>query len=174
MMADAAGNIFAKLPQSLSEEVFQEIIQGERFRLERISSSGQATPAGQWYDQEQHEWVLLLSGAAGLRFEGEEGLRALNPGDFVNIPRTHGIGLNGQTRSKVLFGWLCITQNLTQHDQLCKLLHIVARSSIEAFSFGAIATELHVAPSSRVVSASIQEEPSAGFLTAFANVVNVR
>jgi hypothetical protein len=33
---------------------------------------------------------------------------------------------------------------------------------------------LHVAPSSRVVPASIQEKPSAGFLTAFANVVNVR
>ena len=29
MMASAAGNIFAKLPQSLSEEVFQEIIHGE-------------------------------------------------------------------------------------------------------------------------------------------------
>jgi hypothetical protein len=55
-----------------------------------------------------------------------------------------------------------------------RLLNIAARSSIESFSFGAIATELHVAPSSRVVPASIQEQPSAGFLTAFANVVNVR
>jgi cupin 2 domain-containing protein len=85
MMSNAAGNIFAELPQSLSEEVFQEIIQGERFRLERIISFGQATAAGQWYDQEQHEWVVLLSGAAGLRFEGES-LRVLHPGDFVNIP----------------------------------------------------------------------------------------
>jgi hypothetical protein len=40
MMASAAGNIFTKLPQSLSEEVFQEIMQGERFRLERIISFG--------------------------------------------------------------------------------------------------------------------------------------
>ena len=86
MMTNAAGNIFAKLPQALSEEVFQEIIHGAEFRLERIVSSGQATPAGQWYDQEQHEWVVLLSGAAGLRFEGEEDLRVLHPGDFVNIP----------------------------------------------------------------------------------------
>ena len=86
MMADAAGNIFAKLPQSPSEEVFQEIIHGEKFRLEQIISFGQATPDGQWYDQEQHEWVVLLSGAAGLRFEAEEGLRILHPGDFVDIP----------------------------------------------------------------------------------------
>ncbi len=53
-------------------------------------------------------------------------------------------------------------------------LNVVARSSIESLGFGAIATELHVAPPSRVVPASIQEEPSTGFLTAFANVVNVR
>jgi cupin 2 domain-containing protein len=84
MMASAAGNIFADLPRSLSEEVFQEIMQGER--LERIISFGQATAIGQLYDQGQHEWVVLLSGAAGLSFEGEEGLRVLHPGDFVNIP----------------------------------------------------------------------------------------
>jgi cupin 2 domain-containing protein len=86
MMVNAAGNVFANLPPSQSEEVFQEMIQGERFRLERIISFGQATAVGQWYDQEQHEWVVLLSGAAGLRFEGEEGLRVLHPGDFANIP----------------------------------------------------------------------------------------
>lgn len=86
LIADAAGNIFAELPQSLPEEVFQEIIHGGKFRLERIISFGQATPVGQWYDQEQHEWVVLLSGAAGLRFEGEDDPRVLRPGDFVNIP----------------------------------------------------------------------------------------
>jgi cupin 2 domain-containing protein len=86
MMANVAGNIFRELPQSLAKEVFEEIIQGERFRLERIISFGQATPAGQWYDQEHDEWVVLLSGAAGLRFEEEESLRVLSPGDFVNIP----------------------------------------------------------------------------------------
>ena len=53
-------------------------------------------------------------------------------------------------------------------------LNIVAPPGIESFSFGAIATESHVAPSSRVVPASIQEKPPAGFLTAFANVVDVR
>jgi cupin 2 domain-containing protein len=107
MMANAAGNIFAKLPQSLSEEVFQEIIHGERFRLERIISFGQATRGGQWYDQEQHEWVVLLSGAAGLRFAGEEGLRVLNPGDFVNIPAhtRHRVEWTDEKQSTV---WLAL------------------------------------------------------------------
>jgi cupin 2 domain-containing protein len=86
MMTNAVGNIFSKLPQSVSEEVFQEIIHGDKFRLERIISLGHSTAVGQWYDQEQHEWVVLLSGAASLRFEGEEDLRVLHPGDFVDIP----------------------------------------------------------------------------------------
>jgi cupin 2 domain-containing protein len=107
MMADAAGNIFAQLPKSLSEEVFQEIVHGESFRLERIISLGQAILDGQWYDQAQHEWVVLLSGAAGLRFEGEEGLRILHPGDFVNIPAhtRHRVEWTDEKQSTV---WLAL------------------------------------------------------------------
>ena len=50
---------------SLSREVMEDILTTESFRLERIISTGQATPAGEWYDQETHEWVLLLAGEAG-------------------------------------------------------------------------------------------------------------
>ena len=85
-MTDAHGNIFAQLPELLPEEVFQQLEQGKEFKLERIVSQGHATPADQWYDQTQHEWVILLSGSAGLRFEDEENLRELRPGDFVDIP----------------------------------------------------------------------------------------
>ena len=85
-MTDTHGNIFAQLPELLPEEIFQQFIQGKEFKLERIVSKGHATPADYWYDQSQHEWVILLSGSAGLRFEGEENLRELQPGDFVNIP----------------------------------------------------------------------------------------
>jgi cupin 2 domain-containing protein len=68
------------------EEVFEELLRGGRFCAERIISTGQTTPAGAWYDQENDEWVLLLSGAARLRFENEDAEVALKPGDFVNIP----------------------------------------------------------------------------------------
>jgi cupin 2 domain-containing protein len=85
-MTDAHGNLFAHLPDSLPEELFQELGRGKKFKLERIISMGHATPADQWYDQEQHEWVLLLSGSAGLRFEEEENVQELRPGDFVDIP----------------------------------------------------------------------------------------
>jgi hypothetical protein len=80
------GNLFADLPDSLPEEIFQDLEQGSGFKLERIVSMGQATPSGKWYDQEQHEWVLLLSGSAGLRFEGEGNLQEMHPGDYANIP----------------------------------------------------------------------------------------
>jgi cupin 2 domain-containing protein len=115
MMTNTSGNIFAQLPPSLPEEVFQEIIHGTEFRLERIISSGQATPAGQWYDQEQHEWVVLLSGAAGLRFEGEEALRILSPGDFVNIPphTRHRVEWTGVTATTV---WLALHYSKSEID----------------------------------------------------------
>jgi cupin 2 domain-containing protein len=69
-----------------AEEVFEELLCGGGFRLERIVSTGQTTPPGEWYDQPQAEWVLLLSGRALLRFEADAEPRELVPGDFVNIP----------------------------------------------------------------------------------------
>jgi cupin 2 domain-containing protein len=85
-MTDSGGNIFTNLPDSLPAEVFQSLQQGKDFKLERIISQGHSTPAQQWYDQDQAEWVILLSGAAGLRFDGDDTVQTLRPGDFVNIP----------------------------------------------------------------------------------------
>ena len=55
-------------------------------RIERITSTGQATPEGEWYDQDTEEWVLLVEGAARLRIEGESEDRALNEGDWIFLP----------------------------------------------------------------------------------------
>ena len=55
-------------------------------RIERIVSTGQASPPGFWYDQDWGEWVVLLSGAARLRFADEDEPRHLGPGDWVDIP----------------------------------------------------------------------------------------
>jgi cupin 2 domain-containing protein len=79
-------NLFATMPGPTGRELFQTILKTDRFRLERIVSTGQATPAGQWYDQERNEWVALLSGSAGLLFEGEGEPRVMRPGDHVIIP----------------------------------------------------------------------------------------
>ena len=68
------------------DEVFENLVRSPHFRLERIVSTGQATPAGQWISQRQPEWVVLLSGAAGLRFEGQDSPIELRPGDHLLIP----------------------------------------------------------------------------------------
>lgn len=79
-------NIFTEIPELLAEELIEKLLDAEHFFLERIVSAGQATPLGEWYDQDTPEWVILLSGSAGLLFEGEEEPLALKPGDYVLIP----------------------------------------------------------------------------------------
>jgi cupin 2 domain-containing protein len=82
-----AGNLFADIPTAATAESFEQLLSGGGFKLERIVSTGQATPPGQWYDQERHEWVVLLSGSAAITFEDEAGAPlTLQPGDYLNIP----------------------------------------------------------------------------------------
>ena len=80
------GNIFANIPDLLPNEVMETLINSGNVRIERIVSRGQSTPEGEWYDQRQDEWVLLLTGSAGLLLESEAEARILKPGDYVMIP----------------------------------------------------------------------------------------
>lgn len=77
-------NLFSDIPTGLPEEVFTTLLASGEVRIERIVSHGQASPEGFWYDQTQHEWVLVLTGAARLRI-GDDVVE-MGPGDFVNIP----------------------------------------------------------------------------------------
>jgi len=81
---DLATNLLADIPIQLSEEWFQMILSRPGFRIERIISLGHASPEGFWYDQEEHECVVLLQGAARLQFE--DTWVDLKPFDFLNIP----------------------------------------------------------------------------------------
>ena len=81
-----AGNIFKNLHTHQCEEEFNTLVEGDGFRLVRIVSTGQATPKGQWYDQNEAEWVVVLRGRAGLRVEGEDQIRTMGAGDFILIP----------------------------------------------------------------------------------------
>jgi len=86
MSGAASGNLLTGLPPAGRDEIFQEILQRPGLRIERIISSGQATPPGEWYDQEWDEWVLMLAGSAGLLLEGEESPRLLRPGAYLYLP----------------------------------------------------------------------------------------
>ena len=78
--------LLSDLPQKLSAEQFDQLVQGKHFRLERIISTGQVTPNEQWYDQDEDEWVLLLSGSAKLEFSPSQETISLESGDAVHIP----------------------------------------------------------------------------------------
>jgi len=80
-------NLFAGLPATPQpDEIVDVLAQGPQARIERIVSTGQASPPGFWYDQPWDEWVVLLSGAAILRLDGEPEPRRLAPGDHLLIP----------------------------------------------------------------------------------------
>ncbi|RPH97352.1 MAG: cupin domain-containing protein [Lysobacterales bacterium] len=78
-------NLFHTIPADLPAELFDTLLESGSVRIERIVSRGHATPAGQWYDQDRHEWVLLLQGAARLAFADGRELE-LGPGDWLEIP----------------------------------------------------------------------------------------
>ena len=100
-------NLFAPLPEKIPQEVIDILWQTPDFWLERIVSAGQATPPEQWYDQDTHEWVVLLKGSAVLRFEDEPGPRKLTPGDHLLIPahRRHRVEWTDPTQTTV---WLAL------------------------------------------------------------------
>ena len=78
-------NLF-DLPNPLPEdEEFTELFHSKDLRIERIVSIGQTTPAGEWYDQDQDEWVALIQGEAILEYETGEKLH-LSAGDHTFLP----------------------------------------------------------------------------------------
>ena len=79
-------NIFDRLEPSSPVERFETVLERPGVRLERIVSTGQSTPEGEWYDQAWDEWVILLAGSAGLLLAGDQEPVTLAPGDYVYLP----------------------------------------------------------------------------------------
>ena len=78
-------NLFADLPESLPEELLETLLATGQVRIERIVSTGHASPNGCWYDQCEHEWVVVLQGNATLEIvdNGNTVTRNMSPGDHV-------------------------------------------------------------------------------------------
>lgn len=101
-------NLLDDLPAGPQEtELLEVLLAHPGLRIERIISTGQASPPGFWYDQPQAEWVLLVSGAAQLRFADEPAARSLAPGDWLYIParRRHRVEATAPDRPSV---WLAV------------------------------------------------------------------
>ena len=80
------GRLLGGLPDGAGAEQFLPLAASGGTRIERIVSTGQASPAGFWYDQEEDEFVTLIAGAALLAIAGRDEPLRLEPGDWVNLP----------------------------------------------------------------------------------------
>jgi cupin 2 domain-containing protein len=78
-------SLFRQIPAVLPTELVETLCQAEHVRLERIVSRGHASPPDFWYDQDWHEFVLLVSGRARLAFADGTPSVELEPGDWLAI-----------------------------------------------------------------------------------------
>ena len=73
-----------KLPNpSLDTEHFQTLFHNPFLKIEAIRSH--LTKAGEWYDQEEDEWVVLIRGNAQLQVKNE--VVTLQEGDSLFLPK---------------------------------------------------------------------------------------
>jgi cupin 2 domain-containing protein len=103
----ACGNLLADLPEDMPAELVETILRRPGIRIEKIVSRGHASPEGFWYDQPQHEFVLLVCGGARLRLDGDHDPVEMKPGDFIEIPahRRHRVDATDPNQPTV---WLAI------------------------------------------------------------------
>ena len=100
-------NLLSAIAAGADGEVVTALLSLPGIRVERILSTGQASPPDFWYDQPWVEWVLLLSGSAALRFDDDPLPTVMKPGDYVLIPahRRHRVDWTDPEEATV---WLAI------------------------------------------------------------------
>ncbi|HNR14315.1 MAG TPA: cupin domain-containing protein [Thermodesulfobacteriota bacterium] len=85
-MTISKGNILENIPVRLPDELQETLTESAAIRIERIVSRGHISPEDFWYDQEHHEFVIVLQGRAELAFEGQANHITLGAGDYFDIP----------------------------------------------------------------------------------------
>lgn len=79
------GNLLDSPGADPDREVLTDLCRGEHVTIKRIVSLGQASPASGWYDQDDHEWVVVLAGEATVEFADGDTVH-LARGAYLNIP----------------------------------------------------------------------------------------
>jgi len=98
-------NLLSPLPDAGATEQVTPLLTRPGLRVERIVSLGQVSTPEFWYDQIEGECVLLLAGAAKLRFADEADARLLLLGDWLDIAphRRHRVEWTDPTSPTVWF-----------------------------------------------------------------------
>jgi cupin 2 domain-containing protein len=81
-----SANIYHGIPADLPDEIAESLLSQTNLRVERIVSRGHRSLPDFWYDQEEHEWILVLTGSARLQLAESGELVSLHPGDYLEIP----------------------------------------------------------------------------------------
>ena len=99
--------LFDEVPDTADQEIVDVLLRSDGLRIERIVSTGQCSPDGFWYDQDEHEWVVLLKGQAVLVFENPPERIELKAGNYLHISahRKHRVESTAQNEPTV---WLAV------------------------------------------------------------------
>ncbi len=95
-------NIFEGQKPPDGHELFETLYEKEGIRIEKIVSNSASYE--EWFDQEQHEFVLLIEGEAVLEFENEKCVH-LKSGDWIVI-EPHQKHKVKETSENAL--WVCV------------------------------------------------------------------
>jgi cupin 2 domain-containing protein len=90
----------------MKPEQFQTILRSKILKIERITSRGHATPKGKWLKGRKNEWVMLLSGAAKLRFQNGRAI-SMKAGSSAFIPAGSSHRVDW-TKPRVKTVWLAV------------------------------------------------------------------
>ena len=101
-----SGDLLRDLPDDLPEELVETLAESGSVRIERIVSTGHASPEGFWYDQPDREFVLVVKGRARLEFADGKSLE-LEAGGWADIPahRRHRVAWTSPDEPTI---WLAI------------------------------------------------------------------
>jgi cupin 2 domain-containing protein len=99
-----AQNIFSSIIKDLDQELFDDLLEQDNVKIQRIVSTGQVSES--WYDQDFNEWVMVLKGAAVICFEDEQPIQ-LQEGSYINIP-AHKIHCVSWTSLQSETVWLAV------------------------------------------------------------------
>ena len=99
-------NLFAQLDCDGQEEKTDVLFENLHVRIERIVSSGQVSPEGFWYEQDEDEWVTVLQGEGRIQYENGD-VTVLRTGDCVLLPagKRHRVSYTSKQPPCI---WLCV------------------------------------------------------------------
>lgn len=78
-------NLLTNIPDELPGELFTTLLENDHLKIERIISRGHHSPENSWFDQDSHEWVLLIQGEASIGYPDSPSV-SLVAGEYLHIP----------------------------------------------------------------------------------------